>query len=83
LTYRQEYYKGEAEDAAEVLSTDELVSRGALRVLQERAHDQGLHALEPRLLEHKFYARGVGLVLALEISGGAKRVELLRFERSA
>jgi hypothetical protein len=82
LTYRQEYYKGEAEDAARVLSTDELVEvpYGFFKsVLMTNDYTP----LEPRLLEHKFYAGGVGLVLAVEISGGAKRVELLRFERSS
>jgi hypothetical protein len=35
--------------------------------------------LEPDVLEHKFYARGVGMVLALAISGGADREELVEF----
>ena len=34
--------------------------------------------LEPRVLEFKFYARGVGPVLAVTVSGGAEREELLR-----
>ena len=33
--------------------------------------------LEPDVLEHKFYARGVGMVLALQISGGSGREELV------
>ena len=35
--------------------------------------------LDPELVEHKFYARGVGPVLAMTISGGADREELVRF----
>jgi hypothetical protein len=35
--------------------------------------------LHPRILEYKFYAEGVGVVLAVGISGGADREELLRF----
>jgi hypothetical protein len=35
--------------------------------------------LEPKLLEHKFYARGVGPILALTVAGGADREELLHF----
>jgi hypothetical protein len=35
--------------------------------------------LEPKLLEHKFYAKGVGPVLAMTVAGGADREELLRF----
>jgi len=37
--------------------------------------------LEPRVLEFKFYARGVGPVLAVTVSGGAEREELMRRER--
>ena len=36
--------------------------------------------LEPDLLEHKFYAEGVGPVLALTVSGGTDREELVSFE---
>jgi hypothetical protein len=35
--------------------------------------------LEPKVSEHKFYAQGVGLVLALHVSGGAGREELVSF----
>jgi hypothetical protein len=35
--------------------------------------------LEPDVLEHKYYAQGVGPVLALDISGGG-REELLTFQ---
>ncbi len=38
-----------------------------------------LNALRPRILEYKFYARGVGPVLAVGISGGADREELVGF----
>ena len=32
-----------------------------------------LNPLDPRVLEYKFYARGIGLVLAVGISGGDDR----------
>jgi len=35
----------------------------------------------PGALDYKFYARGVGPVLGLEVSGGSDRDELLSFER--
>jgi hypothetical protein len=35
--------------------------------------------LEPDLVEHKFYAQGVGPVLAEIISGGSGREELFDF----
>ena len=77
-TYRQEYYAGEAEDAAEVLSLDEWVEvpSGSYKgVLMTKDYTP----LQPDILEHKFYARGVGLVLALAISGGSDREELVEY----
>lgn len=40
-----------------------------------------LTPLEPKLLEYKLYARGVGPVLAVTVSGGSDRQELLSFRR--
>ena len=78
LTYRQEYYAGQAEDGGTVLSVDELVEVpfGAFRdVLMTK----DFTPLEPHLLEHKFYAKGVGPVLTLTISGGSDREDLLEY----
>jgi hypothetical protein len=77
-TYRQEYYEGEAEDAAEVVSLDEKaeVPFGAF---EDVLMTKEFTPLQPDILEHKFYARGVGLVLALAISGGSDREELVEF----
>jgi hypothetical protein len=82
LRYRQEYYKGHAEDKAEVVSLKEQAEvpfghfrRG--RVLMTK----DLNPLEPRILEFKFYARGVGPVLAVGVSGGSDREELVSFRR--
>jgi hypothetical protein len=76
MTYRQEYYEGEAEDASQVLSLEEKVEVPHGRfdgVLMTK----DFTPLQPEILEHKFYARGVGLVLALAISGGSDREALL------
>ena len=35
--------------------------------------------LEPDVVEHKYYARGVGTVLEETVAGGAERVELVSF----
>jgi hypothetical protein len=78
-TYRQEYYEGEAEDAGAILSLDEWVEVpfGSFRdVLMTKDWTP----LEPDVLEHKLYARDVGPVLALAISGGSGREELISFE---
>jgi hypothetical protein len=78
MTYRQEYLAGEAEDRGRVLSLDERVEvpAGSFdHVLMTRDWTP----LEPDVVEHKFYARGTGPVLALDISGAGGREELLRF----
>jgi hypothetical protein len=81
MAYRQEYLRGQAEDAAQVLSLSQRVRVpfGSFdRVLTTKDYTP----LEPSVVEHKFYARGVGPVLAITVSGGSGREELLRFEQS-
>jgi hypothetical protein len=79
MGYRQEYYAGEAEDNGAVLALDQQVEVPA-------GHFDGALltadtiALEPDVLEYKLYAEGVGLVLALGISGGGGREELVSTE---
>ena len=77
LAYRQEYLAGEAEDAARILSLDEQAQvpfghfRDAVLVKE-------FTPLHPRVLEYKLYAKGVGMVLAIAVSGGSDREELMR-----
>ena len=82
MTYRQEYYKGEAEDRAEVESVDESAEpafgsfEGVLLKTRETT------PLEPDLVEHKYYAKGVGVVLVLAASKeGPGREELISFKQ--
>jgi hypothetical protein len=80
LTYRQEYYKGEAEDQGEIVSLGEQaeVPAGHFRgVLMTK----DVNPLEPKVLEFKFYARDVGPVLAVSVSGGSDREELLSYSK--
>lgn len=79
LTYRQEYYEGEAEDAAAVLSVNELVGVSA-GSYEDVLMTKDYTPLVPTMLEYKFYARDVGPVLVLAVSGGSGREELVRFE---
>lgn len=79
LTYRQEYYEGEAEDAAAVLSVNELVGVPA-GSYEDVLMTKDYTPLVPTMLEYKFYARDVGPVLVLAVSGGSGREELVRFE---
>jgi hypothetical protein len=78
LSYREEYYKGEAEDAADVLSLNARakVPFGTFdHVLQSR----NVTPLDPDLVEEKFYASGIGMVLAITVSGGSDREVLVRY----
>ncbi|HLF67714.1 MAG TPA: hypothetical protein VI503_00100 [Gaiellaceae bacterium] len=82
MRYRQEHYAGHAEDRGEVLSLREQVevpfghfARGSVLMTRD------LTPLEPKVLEYKFYARGVGPVLAIGVSGGSDREELVRYSR--
>jgi hypothetical protein len=80
MSYRQEYYAGEAEDRASVLSVDATVSvpfgafTGALQT-------KDTTPLEPDVVEHKFYVREVGPVLALKVRGDTGREELVSYTR--
>lgn len=76
LTYRQEYYAGEAEDAATVLSLDERAEAPA-GTYEGVLMTKDYTPLDLRILEYKFYARGVGPVVVLGVSGGIGREELL------
>ena len=81
MAYRQEQYAGEAEDRGQVLSLEEQAEVPA-------GHYTGVlltkdfTPLEPKVLEYKLYAKGVGPVLVLSPSGGGGgREELVKFER--
>ena len=75
MAYRQEYYEGEAEDNGEVLALGQTatVPAGSYDDLVQTADTT---PLEPDVLEHKYYAAGVGLVLTEDKEAGG-REELL------
>jgi len=75
-SYRQEYYKGEAEDMADVLSLNESVSvfYGSF---ENCLKTKDWTPLEPDVVEHKYYAPGVGVVLEVMVEDGGERVELV------
>jgi hypothetical protein len=76
--YRQEYYKGEAEDEGAVLSLDAQAEVPAGHY-PDALMTQDTNPLEPKVFELKFYAKGVGPVLAVSVSGGTDREELLKY----
>jgi hypothetical protein len=78
MAYRQEYYEGEAEDNGLVLSLD-ATAKVPFGSFDGMLKTKDTNALEPGVLEHKYYAKGVGPVLAVDVSGGSREV-LLSFE---
>jgi hypothetical protein len=79
--YRQEWYAGHAEDTASVVAVGEQAETPAGH-FRDVVMTREVTPLEPDALEFKFSARGVGPVLALEVSGGAVREELVRVRRT-
>jgi hypothetical protein len=80
MRYRQESYVGQAEDRGEIFSLREQIEvpfghfgRGSVLMTRD------LNPLAPKILEYKFYVRGIGPVLAVGVSGGADREELVRY----
>src|SRR5437588_3650504 len=78
--YRQEYYKGHAEDQAWILA------RGlSLRVPYGHLHRVLLTMewtpLEPKVIDKKWYGRGIGIVKELSAAGPLERAELVRVRR--
>jgi hypothetical protein len=75
-SYRQEYYAGEAEDMAEVLSLDETASV-PFGTYENLLMTKDWTPLEPEVVEQKYYAEGVGLVFEEIVQGGEGRIELI------
>jgi hypothetical protein len=80
--YRQEYKKGEAEDNGEVLATNHLVEVET-GPYKDALVTMDTSTIEPDVVEYKFYAPGVGPLLALDISGGTSREELVKIDKVA
>jgi hypothetical protein len=80
MRYRQEYLAGEAEDNGEILSTEEQVEV-PYGHFDDAVLTKDTISIEPDVLEYKLYARGVGPVLTLGVSGGGGREELVRVEQ--
>src|SRR5512132_1605447 len=77
-SYHQEFLKGEAEDVGTVVAIDGRVS------VPYGSFDQVLVTedttpLEPQILEHKFYAPGIGVVLERVLRGGQEVSRLVSY----
>jgi hypothetical protein len=75
-TGRQEFLKGQAEDHFLVLSLHATVSS---RYVSSRAAllTKEWTPLEPGVVDHKLYVRGIGTVLEQTVKGGNERLELV------
>jgi hypothetical protein len=79
LSYREEYSPGVAEDQSRVLALDEQVRVGAGH-FEPVLMTEDFSPIEPDVSELKFYAHGSGqAVLAVDVSGGSDREELVAY----
>jgi hypothetical protein len=77
-SYRQEYLKGVAEDAAKNLDANVTVKikYGTFYHCVKTAE---FSRLEPGIIEHKYYAPGIGNILVVGAKGVREREELVRY----
>ena len=75
--YAQEYYKDVAEDQGKVLAVDATASV-PFGDFTDLVQTEDTTPLEPDVLEQKYYARGIGIVMEKDITGGDEVVRLLR-----
>ncbi|MBA2297925.1 MAG: hypothetical protein H0W14_07800 [Actinobacteria bacterium] len=77
LSYRQEYYKGEAEDRAVVITVGEEQVEVPFGHFTGVLMTRDLVPTEPKVQELKFYARGVGPLLSIHTDGAGGRAALV------
>jgi len=82
MTFREEYYAGQAEDHAEILSLN-AHAKVPYGTFDNALQTRNFTPLEPNLVEEKFYAPGVGPVLEITVAGGSDRTELLSIKKSS
>ncbi len=80
MTYREEYYAGQAEDRAKVLALDQQVEAPAGHFTGALLIDD-TSPIEPDVSEYKLYAKGVGPVVAVSVSGEADREDLVSYTK--
>jgi hypothetical protein len=81
LSYRQEYYKGVAEDRGEVIAVGEDQVEVPAGYFKGVLLTRDLVPLEPKVEELKFYAKGVGPVLSMHTDGAGGRATLISYKK--
>ncbi len=79
---QQEFYKGQAEDHFQVLSLRTAVSVPYISSKVALLTKEWT-PLEPGVVDHKLYVRGIGTVLEEAVKGGTERLALVSFHRGA
>lgn len=77
--YRQEWALGEAEDLGEVLSTSASESAPAASCSGDCVQTRDFTPIEPDVNEHKFYAPGIGVIVAYDTDDPTAREELVDY----
>jgi hypothetical protein len=80
LSARQEYYKGHAEDHFEVVSLATSVHVPSITTKKALLTKEWT-PLEPGVLDHKYYVRGIGTVLEISVKGPKEVNELVSIRR--
>lgn len=80
--YRQEYYKGEAEDMAEVVSLNETVTV-PYGSFDKCIKTKDWTPLSPNVVEYKYYSSTTGSVVLETEAGNKTRVELIDIVRDS
>jgi hypothetical protein len=75
---RQEFLRGQAEDHFQVLRRG-VSAAVPLKTFRSAMLTKEWTPLEPGVLDHKYYARGIGTVLEQTVRGGDERNELVSF----
>lgn len=79
-TARQEYFKGQAEDHFQVLSLNASVKTPAVSS-QHALLTKEWTPLEPDVIDHKLYVRGIGVVKEETAKGAVERNILVQFSK--
>jgi hypothetical protein len=79
--YRQEYAKGVAEDTGEVLSLTGSETTPLSGPVKDLLVTKDTDLLDPASVENKYYARGIGLILTVQVTGPPEREQAITVEK--
>jgi hypothetical protein len=80
-TFRQEYLKGQAEDHFKIFSFNNLV-KVPYGSFNKAMITKEWTPLEPDVIDHKYYVKGIGLVKEITVKGPEEESNLVSFRQS-